>query len=239
MAVIQDTYLDNPARGYAGMPADGETTNVISRTCADVAGIAFGKPVFRGASARLCSGVPGLTATAAALGTNTGNGTFGTITVGNPARAGVYTLRIVEPGSNVGTFVVEDPAGVQIGDGVVGTAFAAGGLSFTLADGATDFVAGDSFAITVAGGELLGIAITDHGIQPLPGGVAADIYPQYASVGIKTGGSICVEAGGTVAAGDLVTFNGTDYLATGGALLPGWEFDEAGVDGSIVKIVRR
>lgn len=239
MAIVQNTFLDTPARGYPGMPTDGETSNVISRTCDDAAGIAFGAPVFRGTSARLCSGLPALSASAAALGTNTGNGTFGTITVANPARAGNYTLTIIEPGANAGTFIVEDPSGVQIGDGTVGVAFAAGGLSFTLADGATDFVAGDSFTITVAGGALLGIALADHGVQALPGGVAADIYPRYASVGIKTGGSVCVALGGTVTAGAPVQHDGTSYVATGGAALPGWVFDETTSADGLAVIARR
>lgn len=240
MAIVQNTFNETPARGYAGMIADGETANVISRTCEDSAGIAFGKPAFRGSGVRGCVGVPTSTAAAAALGTNTGNGAMGAITVDeNLARTGDYTLMIVEPAANAGAFVVTGPDGVQVGDGTVGVAFNAGGLAFTLADGATDFVAGDTFRITVTGGAFLGIAVADHGIQPLPGGVAADIYPQYASVGIKTSGSICIEAGGTVTAGGAVQFDGTDYVASGGRPLPGWVFDESGVDGDIVKIVRR
>lgn len=239
MAVIQDTYNDAPARGFAGMVADGEKSNIISRTCEDVGGIAFGGPAYQGAGDYGCTSDPGLAATAAALGTNTGNGVMGAITVGAAARAGVYTLTVIEPAANAGAFIVEDPDGVQVGDGAVGAAFNAGGLAFTLADGATDFVAGDSFAITVTGGALLGIAVVDHGVQPLPGGVAADIYPQYASVPIKTQGSVCVLVGGDVAPRQKVRHDGADFLAVGGSELPGWEFDESGADGDIVKIVRR
>jgi hypothetical protein len=77
---------------------------------------------------------------------------MGAITVGAGAKPGVYTLTIIEPGTNVGTFIVVDPDGIEIGTGVVAAAFVAGGLSFTLADGSTDFVAGDGFLITVAAG---------------------------------------------------------------------------------------
>lgn len=91
-------------------------------------------------------------ATSAANAGNTGNGAMGAITVGAGAMPGVYKLTFIEPGANVGTFRVEDPNGVEIGTGVVAAAFNKGGLSFTLADGATDFVAGDGFAITVAAG---------------------------------------------------------------------------------------
>lgn len=89
-----------------------------------------------------------LTGTAAALGTNVGNGTFGAIAVGDPAVAGVYTVRMADPTH----YVVEDPAGVEIGHGVTAVAFAAGGLSFTWTVGGTAMVAGDSYTITVAVG---------------------------------------------------------------------------------------
>lgn len=92
------------------------------------------------------------TATSAALGTNTGNGTMGTVTVSAGAIAGDYVLTIIEPATNLGNFTVEDPNGVLIGHGTVGSAFSAGGLAFTLADGSTDFVAGDQIKITVTAG---------------------------------------------------------------------------------------
>lgn len=91
------------------------------------------------------------TASAAADAGNTGTGTFGAITVGAGAKAGVYHLEIIEPAANAGTFIVEDPDGIEVATGTVGVAFAAGGLGFTLGD-ATDFVAGDGFKITVAAG---------------------------------------------------------------------------------------
>lgn len=54
---VQSTYSATPAVGFAGMVANGETSNRISRTVEDSAGIAFGKAVFRG------SGDHGVTAT--------------------------------------------------------------------------------------------------------------------------------------------------------------------------------
>lgn len=91
-------------------------------------------------------------ATPTAFAGNTGNGTCGTVTVGAGAKVGTYKVVVIEPGTNVGTFTVEDPDGVTIGKGVVATAFSGGGLGFTIADGATDFVAGDGFNIVVAAG---------------------------------------------------------------------------------------
>lgn len=89
------------------------------------------------------------TAAAAAFSGNTGNGVMGAITVSGRAKAGVYKLSIIEPGTNIGTFEVSDPEGVLVGIGAVASAFSAGGLAFTLADGSTDFLAGDGFNITV------------------------------------------------------------------------------------------
>lgn len=152
MAVVQDTFNDYPAKGYPGMVANGETSNRISRTCEDAAGIAFGAAVFRGAGDHGCT------------------------------------------------------------------------------------------TTTPTAPEFLGFAIADHGIQPLPGGVAADIYPQYSSVGIMTGGAIYVTAGEAVTDGAPVYIDpddgkivdtATDNLATG------WVFEETVANAAIVRIARR
>lgn len=50
MAVVQSSYATAYAVGYAGMVANGETSNRISRTVEDADGIGFGVPVFRGTS---------------------------------------------------------------------------------------------------------------------------------------------------------------------------------------------
>lgn len=92
---------------------------------------------------------PGAATSAAKTGGNTGNGTMGSVTVSSGAKLGVYELRIITAVTNGGTFKVTDPTGVIIGTGQVASAFSAGGLAFTLADGATDFIVGDGFDITV------------------------------------------------------------------------------------------
>ncbi len=79
---------------------------------------------------------------------NTGDGTIGTVSAVAGAQPGVYTITFIEPAANLGTFTVEDPNGVEIGTGVVGTQFSKQ-VQFTIADGATDFIAGDIFRITV------------------------------------------------------------------------------------------
>lgn len=93
--------------------------------------------------------VLGASPVAAAAAGNTGNGTMGPVTLGAGAKAGVYRVVIVEPGANAGAFLLEDPDGLIVGRGTVAVAFT-GPVNFTLTDGATDFVAGDSFTITVA-----------------------------------------------------------------------------------------
>jgi hypothetical protein len=92
------------------------------------------------------------TATGAAVAGNTGDGTITAApTVGQAAKPGVYRLVCIEPAADGGKFAVEDPDGVLIGVATVGVQFTTH-LTFTVADGAADFVAGDSFTITVAAG---------------------------------------------------------------------------------------
>lgn len=141
----------------------------------------------------LAGSVIGATAVGAAVGAaaggNTGNGVMGAVTVAEGAEPGVYNLVITEPAANAGAFHVFGPDGEFVGEGNVAAAFAAGGLSFTLADGATDFVAGDAFTITVAegsgtvrafdpgsavgAGEAIGILIYDADATDGPVDVAA------------------------------------------------------------------
>lgn len=129
----------------------------------------------------------GAAAGAAAAG-NTGNGTIGAVTTGADAKPGVYKVVIVEPAANAGAFVVEDPDGVIVGRGNVAAAFS-GPVNFTIADGATDFVAGDTFNITVAAGtgeyKRSVAAATDGSQRPLAilvGDVDATAAPKNAAV---------------------------------------------------------
>lgn len=97
--------------------------------------------------------ITAVAAYAAAWSGNTGNGAMGAITVTAAALPGTYKLMITEPGTNVGNFQVFNPNGLLVDQGDVAAAFSAGGLGFTLADGSTDFVAGDGFDIVVAAGD--------------------------------------------------------------------------------------
>ena len=120
-------------------PSDGmltrEAITLASGSGVCIAGLVLGALLSGGA------------ATVAALGTNTGNGTFGAITVGNAAKVGFYTVEF----DDATHFIVNDPTGIEIGHGTTGAAFSAGGLGFTITAGGTAFVAADSFTITVTG----------------------------------------------------------------------------------------
>lgn len=116
-----------------------EEVTVVSGAGVLVAGTVLGK-ITKGA------------ASAAAVAGNTGDGTMGAITVGGGAKVGTYRVTFIEPATNLGAFVVEDPDGINVGSGDVASAFSGGGLGFTISDGATDFAAGDQFVITVAAG---------------------------------------------------------------------------------------
>jgi len=119
--------------------------------------------MIKGASGKLETGTVlgrialGAATVAAKAGGNTGNGVLtldATTPVLSNATPGVYAVRCITAAANGGTFRVERPDGVVIGDVAVGGTFA-DGVKFAIADGATDFVAGDGFDITVAEGSKL------------------------------------------------------------------------------------
>lgn len=84
-------------------------------------------------------------------GTNTGNGTMGTVTPTGKAQAGIYTVKIIKAATNAGDFIVISPRGVIVGYGTVAVAHTGTDLGFTLADGSTDFAVGDTFTVAVDG----------------------------------------------------------------------------------------
>lgn len=110
----------------------------------------------------------GTIAGAAAAG-NTGNGTIGSLTVGAAAKEGRYRAVCIEPATNAGVFALFDPDGVQVGTATVAVAFT-GPVNFTIADGATDFISGDTFNIDVSAvtykHKLAAAAATDGSAVP-------------------------------------------------------------------------
>ena len=64
----------------------------------------------------------------------------------------LFTLRCIAAATNNGTFRLEDPDGIVLGDIVMsgGAATVSEQIKGALADGATDFAVGDGFDITVS-----------------------------------------------------------------------------------------
>jgi hypothetical protein len=77
-------------------------------------------------------------------GTNTGNGTVGTITPGANTLTGGYAL----VATSATVFTVTDPEGNALPNATVGSAYTNAALNFTITAGGTAFVAGDSFTFT-------------------------------------------------------------------------------------------
>ena len=101
-----------------------------------------------------------VTSSAAADGSNTGNGVItldATAPVAAGAKNGVYRAVNELVATNSGEFVVYDPDGIEIGRVAVAATFS-NQIKFVIADGATDFAIGDAFSITV------GIEETDYQI---------------------------------------------------------------------------
>lgn len=100
----------------------------------------------------------GAAAAVKASGANTGNGTF-VLDPATPllakAKVGTYTLRCTAAAANGGTFRLEDPDGLVLGDVVLpgnagGSVVVAEQIKGTITDGAADFVVGDGFDVTVS-----------------------------------------------------------------------------------------
>lgn len=60
---VQSTYNTSYATGYAGMVANGETSNRISRTVEPSGGAPFGAPLYRGTNDHGCTTTVGTLAT--------------------------------------------------------------------------------------------------------------------------------------------------------------------------------
>jgi hypothetical protein len=96
-------------------------------------------------------------------GTNTGNGTLGTLTQGNLVMAGTYAA--VATAATV--FSVSDPNGAAMAVAHTGTAYADAELGFIINAGTTAFVANDSFSIVIPPGD--GNFIPYTGTKPAAG----------------------------------------------------------------------
>lgn len=114
-----------------------------------------------------------------AAGANTGDGTVTLATVvAGPVvpLVGAYVLTVTTAVTNGGILKLVDPNGAQVASDLIMTAgagaatvFEVAGLEFTVTDGATDFIVGDSFTLTtVADGKLVPYVVAGAGGAQLP-----------------------------------------------------------------------
>jgi len=110
-------------------------------------------------------------------GTGDGTLTLATVAAGSIIPiVGAYTLTCTTAVTNGGIFSLTDPNGAIVATGLemtagagAATAFEVAGLSFTVTDGATDFVAGDFATLTVAAdGTLVVFSKTGAGGAQIP-----------------------------------------------------------------------
>jgi len=117
-------------------------------------------------------------------GGNTGNGTFvldATTPVRAGAKPGVYTLRIITAVANGGVSRLTDPDGFVLGDytippGAGNSVTVDNDIKGVLTDGATDFIVGDGFDVTVAAGSTKWAPSPDTGVTGAETGAALPIY---------------------------------------------------------------
>lgn len=155
MPVVQSTYLDYPVNGFAGQVANGETSNRISRTVEDAAGIGPGVAVYRGSGDHGCTATVGTLATF--LGFTIADHGLGLVAGGtadvNPQYGSVAILTRGVMWVNA-TAAVADGAAVTIGK----SAGAADAISSTAADSTHIATDGWVFDDTAAAAALVRIA---------------------------------------------------------------------------------
>jgi hypothetical protein len=147
------------------------------------------------------------------------------------AKAGIYSVRCIQAIANGGLFEVRDPAGIVIGEVLVGQTFA-NRIKFSIAD-ATDFVVGDGFDITVAAGSgkyvpydptandgsQVAEAILLHAVDASAADIAGAVIlingpAEISPAGLKWGANVTTQAHKDAA---LATFRSRLILARQGA----------------------
>lgn len=243
---LQPTYATGVSVGVAGMIADEEKANKVSRTVESAAGLAYGQPAFRGSNDHgvVAGATLAATGTGSAEATNTGAGTINAApTVGAGAMQGRYIIEMNATGATA-SWTMSDPEGVVIGDGVVGTAATFGGVGpFTITDVGTDPTVGDRFYIDVVyttDVKLLGLAVMNPAVAA--NATTPDAYPQYATAAIMTMGQMWVVAGGSVVPGGLVYWDPATLRYSSDTTkvrIPNCRFDSTAANGELVLVATR
>lgn len=96
-----------------------------------------------------CAVVAQVATATATAGTNTGNGVISAVTIGANFQVGTYSLVCTAVAANSGTFSVTAPDGTVLPSLTVAVAYA-GQINLTIADGANDWILGDSVTVAVA-----------------------------------------------------------------------------------------
>jgi hypothetical protein len=106
---------------------------------------------------------------------NTGNGAMSGLALKANAQLGDYTVECITATTDAATFAVFDPLGRRMADAATDAAYDNGEIAFTIADGATDFIVGDAFTITVpeGSGEFVELSLTAVDGSARPAGVSA------------------------------------------------------------------
>lgn len=248
MAVAQSVFNTTFAKGVAGMRVNTEPENVISRTLESATSLLFGQPAFRGSDDQ--GVVIGSTFAATGVGTadarNTGTGVItASPAVVAGAKPGRYTAVLTATGATA-PYLVYDPDGLVVGDGIVATANTTipGFTTFTISNAGT-MTAGDTYYIDVtytANNKLMGIAVIDPSVPAVPASGSPDAFPQYYTTSIMNEGLVWVTAGASVADGDQAYWNPATSRFTNTAThikLPGCFFDSTATDGNLVKLAIR
>lgn len=155
---------------------------------------------------------------------NTGDGTL-TLAVGNEVgskvEAGDYVVTCVNTTDVV--FSVLTPSGAEIGDAIDGVAFVSDHLNFTIAAGATPFVVGDKFTVTV-----LELDAADQLFYPIDlaevNGLQNSIGVLFGPVNVQEGSA---DAAATVRAAEVL---GSELVYPDGAT----EDDKAAINAQLV-----
>ena len=80
----------------------------------------------------------------------TGNGTVSGVFPGPEVQVGSYVATCTAAAANAGTFSVTCPDGKVLPSATVAVAYTSRHINFTIADGATDYIVGDSFTFVVS-----------------------------------------------------------------------------------------
>jgi hypothetical protein len=246
MSTYQTSYTSAPAKGLPGQIANEEQVNKISRTVESAAGIEFGQPAFRGAGDHGVVVGGAFAATGAGSAAASGNVGTGVITASPAVVAGAKQgrYRIVLTGTSAtAPWLMYDPDGLLVGDGVVASASTIDGIGpFTISNAGT-MTAGDTYYIDVtytANATFMGFAVLNPAVPPVaPGATLVDGYPQYFTGAFMTRGQMYVTAGASVVDGGDVYWNPATkrYTSTVTHIrIPNCKFDTTGADGDIVEV---